>query len=247
MVELISMKLKPTINVIEGEGWGDLESLEKEVRKEIGVFHVTKVTQAARWLERTDDLQKKHAALQNELGERLREGRSLLKPIVSVNGQKFESALEAKESEFEALGAGGGKARGRECRAAFVAQQARDGKPLTRVRGALYKNRGGATVGIAYAMVRKNEWFLGLPAGEFKEAVLLCEATGGKIQPIHLPETFIEKYGKRLSVSSQYNQAKFSVQFRAGRYNLVVNGIGDVDLTDYVVGQPFVCPRTEYI
>lgn len=128
-----------------------------------------------------------------------------------------------------------------------MTQQANNGKPLTRVRGALYRNGSGGIVGIAYAMGSKNTWFLGLPAGEFKEAVLLCEATGNKVQAIHLPQSFIERFGKRLPVSSQFNQAKFNVLHRAGRYYLALKGSGDEDLSDYVVGQPFICPRTEYV
>lgn len=203
---------------------------------------------AARWVERTDDLQKRRDSLGKEACERLREGKALLNSAALVEDQQPEA--EPSPDHDEVLSGNsflrGGKARGRECRAAYVAQQAKLAKPLTRVRGALYKNSNGLVVGIAYAKVRKNEWFLGLPAGQFKEAVLLCEANDAKIQPIHLTESFIEKYGKRLSVSSQYNQAKFNVQLRSGRYNLVVNGIGDVDLTDYVAGEPLICPHLVY-
>jgi len=239
--------MKQNGNGSDSENWNDLESLEKKVRKEIGAFHVTKISQAARWLERTDDLQTRHNALQNELSERLREGNLLLDRTATVNEQSPESTTEAGESASEILGARGGKARGRECRAAYVTQQVKNGKPLTRVRGALYRNGNGVIVGIAYAMASKNTWFLGLPAGEFKEAVLLCEATGNKVQAIHLPESFIEKFGKRLPVSVQYNQAKFNVLYRAGRYYLSLKGSGDEDLSDYIVGQPFICPRTEYV
>jgi len=241
------MKSKTTSKGCEGEGWSDLELLEKEVRKEIGAFQVTKVSQAARWLERTDDLQKRRATLQSELSDRLREGRLLLNPTATDSHQRLEPTVEGDKPESENLGARGGKARGRECRAAYVTQQGKNGKPLTRVRGALYRNGNGIIVGIAYAMATKNAWFLGLPAGEFREAVLLCEAMENKIQAIHLPESFIEKFGKRLPVSTQYNQAKFNVQYRAGRYYLSLKGSGDEDLSDHVAGQPFICPRTEYI
>ncbi len=241
------MKSKITSNGSEGESWSHLDSLEKEIRKEIGAFQVSKVSQAARWLERSDDLQKRHGVLRNELSDRLREGRLLLNPIATVSDQRPGLTAEADGSDSANIGAKGGKARGRECRAAYVTQQAENGKPFTRVRGALYRNGNGVIVGIAYAMASKNAWFLGLPAGAFKEAILLCEAMGNKIQPIHLPESFIEKYGRRLPVSTQYNQAKFNVQYRAGRYYLSLKGSGDEDLTDYVAGQPFICPRTEYL
>jgi hypothetical protein len=241
------MKSRTDENGSKNGLWNELELLEKDVRNKIGAFPVTKVSQAARWIERTDDLQKRYDALQEEANERLREGRLLSNPTASFEEEQPNSTFNGGESRFDVPTVRGGKARGRECRAEYIAQQAKSGKPLTRVRGALYRNSGGIITGIAYAKVRKNEWFLGLPAGEFKEAVLLCEATDGKVQPIHLTESFLEKYGKRLSVSSQYNQAKFNVQRRAGRYNLVVTGIGDVDLTDYATAEPLVCPHTKYV
>ena len=49
-----------------------------------------------------------------------------------------------------------------------------------------------------------------------------------------------------MSVSRQYNQAKFIVQRRTGRYYLVVNGIGDVDLTENALEAPLVCPQVEF-
>ncbi len=241
------MKTKTSLNGSDERTWNDLKTLEREVRKEIGDFRGTRFSQAARWLEQTDDLQKRRDALQHELNERFSDGKLLLNPAAVTSDDRPESRPGQGGSESEAAGARGGKARGRECRAAFIAQQAKNGKPLTRVRGALYRNGNGFTVGIAYAMSSKNTWFLGLPAGEFKEAVLLCEATGNKVQAIHLPQSFIEKFGKLLPVSTQFNQAKFNVLHRAGRYYLALKGSGDEDLSDYVVGQPFICPRTEYV
>lgn len=217
------------------------------MRKEIGTYRGTRFSQAARWLERTDDLQRRRDALQHELSERLHNGELLLNSSVATNEGRPEPVPGSEGSESEAAGGKGGKARGRECRAMYVTQQAKDAKPLARVRGALYRNGNGVIVGIAYAMASKNTWFLGLPAGEFKEAVLLCEAAGNKIQAIHLPQSFIEKFGKRLPVSTQFNQAKFNVLHRAGRYYLALKGSGDEDLTDYLAGQPFICPRTEYV
>jgi hypothetical protein len=224
--------------------WSGLGSLEQEIRRGIGAFALNRLSQAARWLERADDLQKRRESLNKEACERLREGKTLLSSTTIEHEQPESEPLPNLEGVYPGNPVlRGGKARGRECRAAYVAQQAKQAKPLARVRGALYRNSHGLVVGIAYAKVRKNEWFLGLPAGQFKEAVLLCEANEAKVQPIRLTESFIEKYGNRLSVSSQYNQAKFNVQLRAGRYYLAVNGIGDVDLTDSVDGGAFVCPH----
>src|SRR5436309_14251962 len=121
------MKSKTAVDGSDGESWSNLESLEREVRKEIGAFRGTKFSQAARWLERTDDLQRRRDALQHELSERLRGGMSLLNPTLAINSERPASAAGAGESESEVTGARGGKARGRECRAAYLAQQARNG------------------------------------------------------------------------------------------------------------------------
>lgn len=220
--------------------WSELESLEKQIRKEIGNFVQKKFSHAARWVERAHDLKSRNAALQIELGERIREAKNLLSDADFAEQQQTAPVINPEPSVFKS--ARGGKARGRECRAAYVAHQANQNHPLTRVRGALYRNGEGLVIGIAYAKVRKNEWFLGLPAGQFREAVLLCELNNAKIQPIHLNESFIEKFGKRLSVSSQFNQVKFNVLFRNNRYYLVVSGHGDEDLTNYLAGQPIDCP-----
>src|SRR2546430_5894788 len=109
--------MKPTTasNGSESENWSVLELLEKKVRKEIGSFHVTKVSQAARWLERTDELQRRHDALQNELNERLREGRSLVDRTATLNDLRPESQTEVDESASVTPGGRGGEARGRGC------------------------------------------------------------------------------------------------------------------------------------
>jgi hypothetical protein len=230
----------------EPEIWNQLERLEREFRGEIGAFALTKLSQAVRWLERTDDLRKRYAALRTEAHDRLKEGKTILTASPIADQRSAFPVTKHEELRLENSPSRGGKARGRECRAAWLAQKAKDGKPLTRVRGALYRDGNGLVVGIPYAMVRKNEWFLGLPAGQFSEAVLLCESDNDKVQAIHLTQSFIEKYEKRLSVSSQYNQTKFVVQRRAGRYYLVVSGVGDVDLTNYLTGEPMVCPRIAF-
>lgn len=222
-----------------GTNWSELESLEKQIRKEVGSFAPQKFSRAARWVERVDDLKNRNAALQTEFGERIREAKILLGSVDIAERRQAAPVINSEPPAFES--ARGGKARGRECRAAYVANQARKNNPLTRVRGALYRNSKGLVIGIAYAKARNNEWFLGLPAGQFKEAVLLCEGKDSKVQPIYLTENFLEKFGKRLSVSRQFNQVKFNVLFRNGRYYLVVGGHGDEDLTDYLAGEPIVC------
>jgi hypothetical protein len=217
------------------QNWIELESLEKQIRKEVGSFAPQKFSHTARWVERVHDLKNRNATLQVELGERIQEAKILLSNADLAEEQQVMPVTNLEPAAFDS--AYGGKARGRECRAAYVANQTKK-NPLTRVRGALYRNNKGLVVGIAYAKARKNVWFLGLPAGQFKEAVLLCEGKDFKVQPIHLTESFLEKFGKRLSVSKQFNQVKFNVVSRNGRYYLVVGGHGDEDLMTYLT-EPF--------
>ena len=211
-----------------------------------GTFNPLRFSQAARWVERTYDLQKKSELLQKEVEQILHEAETLLRNSSPAEQLKAELKNDGSSEGGSSFGSKG-KARGRECRAVYISQQAKDGNLLERVRGVLYRKDNGLIVGIAYAKMRKNEWFLGLPAGEFQEAVLLCEENAGILQPIHLTEAFVEKYKNRLSVSSQYNQSKFVVQRRGGRYNLVVSGVGDVDLTAFLVDESFVCPTEMYV
>lgn len=236
-------------NGTEPNALSELQKLENEVRQGIGAFALDKkspkLSHAVRWLERTDSLQKRYEGVLTEACELIREGRVLLSANAPVEEERPERPADHEASSQESTSTRGGKARGRECRLAYVEQQAKQGKSLTRVRGALHKNGTGVVVGIAYAKERKNEWFLGLPAGQFQEAILLCETNDGPIQPIYLSKNFIEEYGKRLSVSRQYDQAKFNIQRRAGRYCLVVNG-REVELTGHAIGEPFVCPVFEY-
>jgi hypothetical protein len=227
----------------EHDEWSELRRIEDKLREEVHGYPPPKLTEAARWIERTYDLRRRLEIIRREVAEQLQKGTGLLTPANPTQPQELIAGPQASSGESAAID--GGKARGRECRSAYIAQQTAAGQTLLRVRGALYKNPSGVIVGIAYAKERKNEWFLGLPAGEFQEAVLLCETNDSKVQPILLPKGFVETHQTRLSVSSQYNQTKFKVARRAGRYCLIVGG-QDVDLTDCLAGPPFVCPRHEY-
>ena len=242
---LLTMNSTPSIKT---EVFVELEAVEKAVRQVIGTFALPKLSQAYRWLERTDLLQKRSEALRKEAMENLREGKNLLSGD-SVEQPQAEPAPQHKEMPSSFPPARGGKARGRECRAAFLKREAELERPLTRIRGQLHKNAGGSVVGIAYNQgnERKNEWILGLPAGEFKEAVLLCEMNDFKVQPIHLPESFIAEHGQHLYVSRQYNQAKFKIRREANRYFLVTKNSRDVDVTDYAATEQIFCPPTEHV
>jgi hypothetical protein len=214
------------------ENWSELQLLEKKVRQKIGAFALNKdpkLSQATRWVERAENIQKKYEGLLQEVSESLHEGKNLLSSNPIIHPPSVTSSQNDFDSETS-----GGKARGRQCRLAYVAKQARQGKPLTRVSGALYRNGANLVVGIAYANERENEWFLGLPADQFKEAVLLCETSDRIVQPIYLPENFIKKFERHLSVSRQYSQAKFNVYRQSGRFYLQVKGFEDVELTSYL-------------
>lgn len=227
-------------------GWNELELLEKKMRQKIGAFALhdhERMMQATRWLELAKSINKRYEMILQEVYERLNEGRKLLDSRIEIQ-QSVDAADRDKQLLPEIPTTHGGKARGRQCRAAYVARQAKEKTQLVRVRGALYRNTAGLVVGIAYAKERKNEWFLGLPAGQFQEAVLLCETNNDLIQTIYLTEGFIRKYERHLSVSHQYSQAKFNVQRRIGKFYLLVKDCEDVDLTDYIASEPLVCPPT---
>ena len=195
------------------------------------------------------NLEKRYEVLAGEAREVIRRGRELLNPTAQ---NQAENADEFPENELEENSTNedtGGKARGRECRGAYVRRESERGKPLKRVRGQqLFRNAAGVVIGIAYGGEKsgKDTWFLGLPANEFKEAVLICECLSGKFRVISLPQTFIERYARHLSVSKKFNQAKFRIDLRHGRYELSTK-VGPVDVTEFIDSEPLVCPRDEFI
>lgn len=139
----------------------------------------------------------------------------------------FPEARSRKEGELSP------RAQGARRRSDFVHDCAKRGITLNHVKGSLFKNPKGEQVGIASASERKdNAWFLGLPANEFKHAVLLCENKQDRIFAVCLAKSFLDQYGKNLSESK--NQTKFNVALRHGNYFLSVPSIGPVPIDQYI-------------
>jgi hypothetical protein len=244
--------------------WAELATVKIEVLKRIQLLAQQSDTdgliKANDWLRTCISVEKKHSALLNEASEVVLRGRGLAVPQTPGEGIPRESQWKEPDEFDEADNDSepgeeitGGKARGRQCRSAFVTREAERGSPLRRVSGQLFRNPAGALVGIAYAAERekrKNTWFLGLPADKFQAVVLLCESLNGKILVFRLPQNFVHRYGRHLSVSKQFSQAKFRLDKRDGRFELST-AVGAVDVSEFLDAEPLVCPkvsgRAEYV
>jgi hypothetical protein len=125
------------------------------------------------------------------------------------------------------------RARGDRLRLEFVQQLSTRGYRLVQVRGALFKNKAGEQIGIAYASQNRPQWwFLGLPEDSFHGAILLIEAEPGQVTAMCLPHAFFSKYGTHLSRSR--GQLKFNVALRGGHYVIVIPNVGPVSADQYV-------------
>jgi len=233
------------------EAWAELTVVKIDVIRKIQAFakesDEERLISTNDWLRTAVNLEKRYEVLATEAREVIRRGQELLNPT-ALNHTENTDGFPENELEENAINDDtGGKARGRECRGAYVWRESERGKPLKRVRGQqLFRNAAGVIVGIAYGgekKKRKDTWFLGLPANEFKEAVLICECLSGKFRIIDLPQTFVERHERHFHVSKQFNQAKFKIDLRHGRYELSTK-VGPVDVTDFVDSEPLTCPRS---
>jgi len=239
--------------------WSDLAAVKLELLKRIQVLaqksDAEGLIKVNDWLRNCLSIEKRHCGLLNEASAVVVRGRELASPTVSAGHPGRESDcketddyLEGKQDPLSGEEIRGGKARGRECRSAFVKREVERGNPLRRVTGQLCRDSSGVLVGIAYGaerQQRKNTWFLGLPAGQFKSVVLLCESLAGKIWVFRLPPDFVGRYGRHLSVSKQFKQAKFRLDMRDGRFELST-GAGPVDVGEFLDSESLVCPEVEY-
>ncbi len=122
---------------------------------------------------------------------------------------------------------------GEQIRSEFLSNRETEGINLQLIKGkTIFRTRSGKRVGLAVATERQpNRWFLGLPAGGFDHAVLLCQRESGEIIDIPLPEKFFEKYGNEMSESK--GQLKFNVVNRGSGLLVQVPG------TDGINGKSF--------
>ncbi len=118
---------------------------------------------------------------------------------------------------------------GKEIREAFLKKLTNGGISLQQVRGeTIYRAKSGEKVGIAVATERQpDRWFLGLPAGGFDNAVLLCQKERGDVIEIRLPKEFFATYGSALSESK--GQIKFNITRKGNEYVVKIPGTDGVN------------------
>lgn len=122
---------------------------------------------------------------------------------------------------------------GKKIRAKFLSKLEGEGIHLQVIRGkTIYLTRSGKKAGIAVATERQpNRWFLGLPAGGFDHAVLLCQRERGDLLEVPLPEKFFMKYGSSMSQSK--GQVKFNIVQRGNKVLVQIPGTDGVIATSF--------------
>ena len=191
-----------------GRIWTELASTKQQFLQAIQVAAKESNTEALfranDWLRTCTNIERKHEALIKEASDAVLHGCDLLHPKEAISSDPVDDSDVVDEFETGDVLASsgnnrGGKARGRECRQAYVRRETQRGNPL-RGKGQLYRNSSGHVVGIAYGeekKERRNTWFLGLPAGTFQSAVLLCETQQEKIKVFCLPASFVQRYSRK--------------------------------------------------
>jgi hypothetical protein len=194
--------------------------------------------QIANWLKQAENLIQRREAIDSDAAHMIASVSQILNSQESqpvdkrqiVNGNFY---LQTNEKKSDA------KARGKAWRQEYLKLRAKSGEHLHRKTETLYQTSAGLVRGIAYGSEsekRPDKWFLGLPHGQFQEAVLICESLNGAAVQIHLPKSFVEKYGKNFS--SAHGQTLFNVIRNAGKIFLNVPNIGTIDLMNFVERGP---------
>lgn len=177
-------------------------------------------------LKKIENLISRHGQIVSEL-EELKSGN----PQISQHKTRrvvTDPVNESRSSQMVSSRELGGKIRDD-----FLSKREAEGIHLLLIKGkTIFRTRSGKRVGLAVATERQpNRWFLGLPAGGFDHAVLLCQRENGDVIDIPLPEKFFEKYGNEMSQSK--GQLKFNVVNRGSGLLVQVPG------TDGINGKSF--------
>ncbi|MBU0967890.1 MAG: hypothetical protein KKA54_16070 [Proteobacteria bacterium] len=177
-------------------------------------------------LEKIKNLISRHSQIVSEL-EALRSGNPTIQP------PKTQGVVAAPVDESRSSQIMSSRALGEKIRNEFLSKRKEEGINLQLIKGkTIFRTRSGKRVGLAVATERQpNRWFLGLPAGGFDHAVLLCQRENGEVIDIPLPEKFFEKYGNEMSQSK--GQLKFNVVNRGSGLFVQVPG------TDGINGKSF--------
>ncbi len=158
--------------------WGELEAVIGQVWVEID--HATrqhdaeKVLTATERLRRLKAIAERYQIMQREL--QVLAGGTDHGPNVGLDSNTTTKPPEDEPYRDVASA----KARGEKTRTEWVEARLREGYNLKPIRGSIYRNATGDSVGIAYGMEnsrRCDHWFLGLPEGSFQNAALLCRHT----------------------------------------------------------------------
>jgi hypothetical protein len=178
-------------------------------------------------LEKIESLISRHKQITSEL-EGIRSGNP---QITQPKNRHIVSSTPVSESRSAQMVSS--RELGEQIRSEFLRRRESEGIHLQLIKGkTIFRTRSGKRVGLAVATERQpNRWFLGLPAGGFDHAVLLCQRENGEVINIPLPEKFFEKYGKDMSMSK--GQLKFNVVNRGGGLLVQVPG------TDGINGKSF--------
>lgn len=234
-----------------GRDWNSFLALMAEVHKQAEIaarkVETDKLLETADWLRRAKELKMKHEELLKQTERLVLERSGADSREVAAEKQPSPSQ---NDSEIPNLKNFGGKYRADECRGAYLDRERRRGVLLKRLRRSYFKAAAGLTVGITYSSEDRTKscpWFLNLLDGQFDEAVLLCEISREKVQVIHLPKTFFDRYGKQMSHDKK-GQVKFNVSKRNGRFFLQVpDPVGWMNIMDYTEKEPLLCPHLEFV
>lgn len=158
-------------------------------------------------------------------------------------------ALAGLEKRGEGISEAAGSAKakpnrkelGRGVREGYVVQLRNRGIRIERDKGVWARTIGGVWAAIAVATElpnRPNRWFLGLPEADIVQklsssklvVVLLCRAESGALLDFVIPHGILEKLVGSLSKSK--GQLKFNLKKAGDRYELVIPGVSDFDVTD---------------
>ena len=173
-------------------------------------------------LEKITNLISRHSQIISEL-EVLRSGNP------QIPRQKTRRIVASSVDESRSSQMVSSRELGEHIRHEFLSKREAEGIQLQLIKGkTIFRTRSGRRVGLAVATERQpNRWFLGLPAGGFDHAVLLCQRESGEVIDIPLPEKFFVQYGNDMSQSK--GQLKFNVVNRGSGLLVQVPGTNGVN------------------
>jgi hypothetical protein len=184
-------------------------------------------------LEKIENLISRHKQITSEL-EGLRSG------TPQTTEPKTRRIVATPVSESRSAQMVSSRELGEQIRSEFLRKREAEGIRLQLIKGkTIFRTRSGKRVGLAVATERQpNRWFLGLPAGGFDHAVLLCQRENGEVIDIPLPEKFFEKYGREMSESK--GQLKFNVVNRGSGLLVQVPGTDGINWKSFTGDYSFL-------